>query len=240
MHPLHPAYPDHLAEPGVVPIGLPVNVGEVDDPAARALLSGFESLGEDCEFGLVQRRYAAEMLGLFRWATLPVGTLMAMLDAGLDGYGEAAQTEIRPAPWGELMAYDLRYDTKMHTFTHRSGVDVEQFKHRHCRRMAFLRTKLLDDLAAGEKVFVCQAGADMTDELACALAASLRRFGPVRLLAVGLAGVVPAGTVRHIGEGVVRGAISRRGKAAVPGGHRWDIDFAGWLALCQACRGLLT
>ena len=45
----------------------PVAIERVEDEATRALLLRFESLGADCEFGLVQRRYGAEPLGLLRW-----------------------------------------------------------------------------------------------------------------------------------------------------------------------------
>jgi tetratricopeptide (TPR) repeat protein len=43
-----------------------VAIEKVRDPESRSLLLGFESLGENCEFGLVQRRFEAEPLGLSR------------------------------------------------------------------------------------------------------------------------------------------------------------------------------
>ncbi len=235
--PLHPSFPADLEEPGVVPVGLPVNVGEVQDAAACALLSGFQSLGDDCEFGLVQRRYGAEHLALLRWVTLSPETLATLLERRLEGLGDPERTEIHVAPWGELMAHDLTYGIRMHSFVQKGGVDLARFKLNHCRRVAFLKAKLFEDLAAGEKLFVFNAGAAMTDTLATALQDSLRSYGAARLLAVSVArGDDAAGTVRVGSGGVLRGFLSRRGKTPTPGGHRWNIDFAGWVRICGTAR----
>ncbi len=232
--PLHPSFPAGLEEQGVVPVGLPVQVGEVQDAPACALLSGFQSLGDDCEFGLVQRRYGAEHLALLRWVTLSPETLTTLLDRRLEGFGEPDRTEIYVAPWGELMAHDLAYGIRMHSFVQQGGVDLARFKLNHCRRMAFLKAKLFEDLAAAEKIFVFNGGAAMTEALAARLQASLRLYGPARLLAVGVAGA--AGTVRVGPGGVLLGYLSRRGKTPTAGGHRWDIDFAGWIRMCGTAR----
>ncbi len=235
--PLHPRFPGDLEEQGVVAVGLPVAVGEVDDPAARAVLSGFQSLGDDCEFGLVQRRYGAEHLALLRWVTLAPETLATLLERRLEGFGAPDRTEIYAAPWGELMAHDQTYDIRMHSFVQKGGVDLARFKLNHCRRMEFLKTKLLEELAAGEKIFVFNGGAAMTDALGATLQTALRGYGASRLLAVGLASAADAaGTVRLGQGGLLRGFLSHRGKTATPGGHRWNIDFAGWVRICGSAR----
>ncbi len=232
--PLHPSFPPDLEEQGVVAVGLPVKVGEVQDASACALLSGFQSLGDDCEFGLVQRRYGAEHLALLRWVTLSAETLITLLDRRLEGFGEPDSTEITVAPWGELMAHDLTYGIRMHSFVQQGAVDQARFKLNHCRRMAFLKAKLFEDLAAGEKLFVFNGGAAMTEAVAAALQASLRPYGAARLLAVGVAGA--AGSVRVGPGGALLGYLGRRGKTATPGGHRWDIDFEGWVRICGTAR----
>jgi tetratricopeptide (TPR) repeat protein len=50
-------------------------------PEADILLK-FESLGENCEFGLVQRHYGAEPLGLLRWMGAEPDQLCLALEAG--------------------------------------------------------------------------------------------------------------------------------------------------------------
>src|SRR5216683_6255225 len=52
--------------------------------SARELMYRFASLGDNCEFGLVQRRCGAEPLGLFRFATIGPESLVQLLEAGLD------------------------------------------------------------------------------------------------------------------------------------------------------------
>lgn len=237
---LHPRYPDDLDEAGAVQVGLPVKVGEVRDEAARQLLLGFESLGQDCEFGLVQRRYGAEPLALFRWMTIPAEALIDLLETDLDGFGDPANLAIRVAPWGELMAYDLRHDIKMHSFVHSAGIDIGRFARNQSRRMLFLKRQLLESLASGSRIFVFQAGASLTGEIALRIASALRRHGPNTLLAVGLASDTHAsGTVALMGEGLLRGHIDRPGKTAAPGGgHRWNINFNAWVALCRRAAEL--
>ncbi len=230
---LHPSFPADLEEQGVVPVGLPVKMGEVHDPPARALLSGFQSLGDDCEFGLTQRRYGAEHLALLRWVTLQPETLVSLLDRRLEGLGHPDRTDIYAAPWGELMAHDLTYGIRMHSFVQKDGVDLARFKANHCRRMDFLKAKLIEDLTLGEKLFVFNGGAAMTESLAARLQASLQPYGKAILLAVGVNSAAdPAGTVRVGAGGVLQGYLSRRGKTPAPGGHRWDIDFDGWVRIC--------
>ncbi len=239
---IHPRFPDGLDEIGVVQVGLPVPVGEVRDDAVKQMLLQFESLGEDCEFGLVQRRYAAEGLSLIRWMTMSAATLIDLLERRFEGLGEPSQMCIDVAPWGELMALHPALGLRMHTFVHSAGVDIERFAANQSRRTVFLKRKLLEDLAEHRKIFVVQAGCAMTDDLGRDVAAALRRYGPNVLLAVGLAtGDHPSGTVRVHGHGLLRGYIDRRGKTAVPtGGHRWNINFDAWVSLCRRSTELVA
>ena len=45
------------------------------------MLLRFESIGSDCEFGAVQRRYGAEPLGLLRWNDVDILSLEQALAA---------------------------------------------------------------------------------------------------------------------------------------------------------------
>jgi len=53
--------------------------------SAQELMYRFESLGDNCEFGLVQRRCGAEPLGLFRFASIGTEQVARALEAGLEG-----------------------------------------------------------------------------------------------------------------------------------------------------------
>ena len=61
------------------------------------LMLAFESLGDNCEFGLVQRDGGAEPLGLLRFAGMSLGNLVAALEAKLDGLGTIDTVTVYPA-----------------------------------------------------------------------------------------------------------------------------------------------
>ena len=94
----------------------------------RELMMQFESLGADpggCEFGLVQRTFGAEPLGLLRWATIGAANLTDALNVGFEGVGDPANTELAVAAQGTREEYtvrDRRFGMLMHTLRiHRRG-----------------------------------------------------------------------------------------------------------------------
>jgi hypothetical protein len=85
-----------------------------DDPAK--LMLGFESLGENCEFGLVQRRCGAEPLSLLRFASAPLPQLLAALHARFQGLGDAASIGVELSPNGrEYMIRDATFGYRRKT-----------------------------------------------------------------------------------------------------------------------------
>ena len=216
---------------------MPVKIARVQDEAACKLLLGFESIGDDCEFGMVQRRYGAEPLGLLRWNYVPLADLMAALGAGFCGVGEPQHTELWFAENGsETFIRDKRWGLPLHTFMSKAQVDEAAFYPKACRRAAFLRDKLLADLAAGEKIMVFKT-ADILPEAMRALHVALQAFGNIRLLCIKPANVSsphPAlcgkpGEVFEISDGLYVGFIGRVGNA----NGSWDIAFDDWLAICR-------
>jgi hypothetical protein len=216
-------------------VGLPVNVGEVDDPEIKSLLFNFESLGRDCEFGLAQRRYAAEPISLLRWASSRPDELLQLLEHRFEGFGDRSQIEVRPEAWGELLPYHRKYGVVIHTFVHKKDVsDVDKFADNQCRRIRFLTRKLVEDFALNEKIFVYQAGHLLTDLLAEKLHSALQLFGPVRLLAVSLANPKrPNGTIEVKPNGLIRGYIDKFGKYSTDNGVKWNISYETWISLCR-------
>jgi hypothetical protein len=127
---------------------------------------------------------------------------------------------------------DSRYHMFSHTFTQSTVAPLEKFTAQHLKRMQYLRRKLLEDVAAGEKTFVYKAERGVTDEQARALFKSLRRFGgPVSLLCVRLADVEHAcGEVVAMGEGLYVGFIDRFSTV--------DIHVDAWVELCRKTAAL--
>ncbi len=213
----------------------PVEVGRVEDEDIRRLLLGFESLGADCEFGMVQRRYGAEPLGLLRWNAVALESLIAALAARFDRMGDPDQTEFWPGQAAELYLQDKRWGFAMHTFLSSKTTDQDALFPKMCKRIAYLRDKLIDDLVAAEKTFVFKTKNIAVDDLT-ALHLGLRRFGPVRLLCVVVADPAApdpftgsAGEVREIRPGLYIGFISRLGGAQ----GFWNIAYDDWVAICR-------
>ncbi len=219
----------------------PQKIEVVADEAARSLLLGFESLGENCEFGLVQRRFGAEPLGLLRFNNVPLGGLLTALANRLQDMGEPTTTELVPF-MNEYFVQDRRWGLAMHTFIFVGQQDPDILYGKLCRRIAYLKDKLLSDLADAKKVFV-YTGQSLTMEGLHALHAALKTFGPVKLLharviTADAAGFPDgrAGEVVSIDRGLFVGYLRRPGVTA---GNDWDIAFEDWLAICRKVRSLV-
>jgi hypothetical protein len=117
-----------------------------------ALLSAFESLGEDCEFGLLQRRYLVEPpLSLFRWGGAPVARLIEGRDNNFAGLAESDSTDL---VW-DGAEYFLRTPfVTLHTQCLVEQDEAGQVEILRCGRatLRILRRKLLKDIADGKRI----------------------------------------------------------------------------------------
>lgn len=209
-----------------------------DQHRRRQLMLRFQSLGEGCEFGAVQRHFGAEPPDLLRWSTLEFDGLVAALNARLDQFGERANSDLIVAADGEYLVQDKRWMLAVHTFRFAGQVDGDTVLGETCERIKSTCGAFLAALAAAEQVFVYHCAgldADQLDRLHHAL----RAFGPVRLLCVqpaaptapthfqGRAGeLIALGADRHVGF------VERLGTKGPSG--RWDIAYEDWLSICEA------
>lgn len=228
-----------LEQRGADPIDMvnPEEITVVEDEEARALFLSFESLGADCEFGLVQRRFGAEPLGLLRFNSVQFGGLVQALAHRLHAMGAPEHTELATLPNGEFFIRDRRWGLAMHTFLFKWSEDAEQLHAKFCKRVAFLKDKLLADLAEARKTFVFVSPTLRLDDLLM-LHTVLKRLGNVSLLHVrplgapgaGLDFGKRAGEVVEIEPGLFVGYLSRPGRNAM---GEWNIAFDEWVALCR-------
>ena len=219
------------SEGGTAPFTIPSNLLELDDgtsdsAAVRELLLRFESIGDTCEFGIVQRRFGAEPISLLRWASTPPEHLVAALDTRFAGVGERDHTKIAVIH-GEYTTHDKRYHMFSHTFTPESAEPLEQFTRQHLRRTQYLRRKLLDDLAEGDKIFVYKCLQGLSDEQARSIHQAILRYGGRQaLLCVRLEDAAhPRGTLDVLDDGLFMGTIDRFSTV--------DINVDIWVELCR-------
>jgi hypothetical protein len=159
-----------------------------------------ESLGFNCEFGLVQRQFGAEPLGLLRFATARLNALVPALDAGFANLGDPSELDLTVHGADgreEWMILERRYGFVIHTHTSPRQATAEQIRRRESRRLRRLAEKLMDDLRDAEKLFVYQGDGLRSPQDADFLIGALRRYGPVTVLGV-FADPARAGTAyRH-------------------------------------------
>jgi tetratricopeptide (TPR) repeat protein len=214
--------------PFAIPESLVVDDAEpTDDKAAlKKMLLRFESLGDSCEFGIVQRNFGAEPIGLLRWATTDPPELTQALLTRLDGVGQPEYTVIEDNK-GEYISRDLRYAMYTHTFTPSSSESLDIFTGQHLRRLRYLRRKLVEDLEAGKKIFVYKSDDGLPDDQAKALHAAIRSYNArAALLCVRLKDEQhPTGTIEELQEGLFIGYIDRYSTV--------DINANMWLHFCR-------
>lgn len=203
-------------------------------PAAQFVLQ-FESLGDNCEFGLVQRRCGAEPLSLLRFANLWLADLVRAIETEFQGLGETENLEFwtDDSARNEYVVRDRKFSLIFHTFLYHGEVDETNLLLQQAARLKLLRRKLLEDLANGEKIFIVKRNDVLREEEVLPLYAALNRYGHNTLL-----WVVPAdeqhtpGSVERVLPGLLKGYIDR----FAPYENAHDLSLDCWLKLCVNAR----
>ena len=207
------------------------------DAGLAELMKGFESLGENCELGLVQRRCGAEPLGLLRFASAPLPKLLDGLWNKFSGMGHGERIEVQLSGNGrEYMVLDKAFGFLYHAWVNFGEKTPEEIHSRETRRVPFLVRKLIEDLTTAEKVFVFHGMTPLTRAEADELCGAMRSYGPATLFWVELADADhAAGTVERLAPGLVKGYIDR----FAPGEDAHDLSLACWIELCRGVKALV-
>ena len=201
------------------------------------LAPNFESMGENCEFGLVQRRCGAEPLGLLRFSSTFMRALIRGLDTGFDGLGEPEDIEpyLSGASPREYMIHEKKYGLDYHSFIYEGQRSIWLMREQEAARLKYLRREFVEELAEGEKIFVYKRNSAVTDAEVLPLLMALRRLGDKTLL-----WVVPAernrppGSVEVLMPGLLKGYIDR----FAPEHDAYDFSFENWMKICANALAL--
>ena len=204
---------------------------ELPDLAAR-----FESIGHNCEFGLVQRSMGAEVLGLLRFGGIPVRRLIEGIDLGFEGLDApgnlltyVADASIDGDPnRREFIVRDRRYETNFHTGLFENETDAETVVQKFQVHFGFLRRRFVEDLSSGNKIFVFQHPAARSVVQVRALLNLLRSHGPNTLLFVTDDASLAAGSVEQIEEDLFHGSVTR----LAPMQDVLLFDLPPWISVC--------
>ncbi|MEN3235092.1 MULTISPECIES: hypothetical protein [Methylobacterium] len=205
---------------------------------AAVLLGAFESLGDNCEFGIAQRYAGIDPLGLFRLSSAPIADLTHAVETRFSHYGGPDDIEVRVGAGGYLFCHSRRYGFAYHTGDTAPRTAPAAILDREIRRVAYLKERLLADLAAGDKILVRKGPPGESEAAVRRLLAALRAIGPATLLRVCAAGPedggIGSGRVVWRGEGLMQGTLPQ----FAPYAAATDADLAGWLAVCGRAYAL--
>ncbi len=206
------------------------------------LVMSFESLGDNCEFGLLQRFIGSERLGLLRYAG--VGNIDDLARAIASGFAAlGTHDDITITKRGrEWIAKASGSSLTFHTSRGGESITHDRVLAEEIRTLIFLAGKLIDDLAMAKKIFVYRSladdkgGSDGTRGMR-ALHEAMRSHGAARLLWVNEADQThPHGSIYHLGEGLYRGFIDH----LAPPWNAFDFRPYSWLQLLRAARTTMS
>ena len=196
----------------------------VDLPPDQQIVTAFESLGDNCELGIVQRRLGVEPLGLLRFAGMRLPQLVRGLQERFDGINDPAQLSIRTLGT-EFMIGVGRYRYQYHSGVHVGQGTPEDVLAAQITKLAYQRRALMECMEDAEKLFVFRQNEPVSQDEIEAMVAEVRRYGPCSLLWVVEhdEGHEP-GTVVMVADGLMKGFIERlasRENAASPSVEAW-------------------
>ena len=196
------------------------------------LAARFESLGDNCEFGLFQRRCDTEPMGLLRFSGSFSHDVIRGIEREFDGICDPA--DIVPKLEGngekrEFMIYERKYGLVYHTFIYEGERTPELMARQESTRLKFLRRKFLEELEAGEKIFVFKSGSPIQEAQVLPLFMALNAKAPNTLLwVVPEEANKPSGTVEVTMNGLLKAYIDR----FAPGDDARDLSFEAWVRIC--------
>jgi hypothetical protein len=200
--------------------------------APDQMIMRFESLGDNCEFGLVQRRLGAEPLGLLRFSYIELRQLLRGLRCGFDGLGDPDTTVVTASgPDREIVVNESVYGMTYHTFQYETQIALDTVRQQQATRLNFLKRKLMEDIDSGEKIFVLKRVPALRPEEVLPIYAILNELGRNTLLWMLPSDAAhPPGTVEQLLPGLLRGYIDQ----FAPNENAHDLSLGIWTSICEA------
>lgn len=194
---------------------------------------GFESLGNSCEFGFIQRACGAEPLSLLRYSAIAHQELLRGLRSGFDGFGklENLSPHIRTDTDGRQF-YDIgdqSYDFGYHTNIAVGETPEDSLLRQQSGYLKLLTRKLVQELKEGRKIFIYRNNDPLPLQDILRLHNVMTAHGPATLLWVVESDAYPAGTVEALTPRLIRGYVARLAP-------RWDAglyELEPWLEVCH-------
>ena len=209
--------------------------------AEHDLVMSFESVGDNCEFGLVQRRVGSERLSLLRYAGVgEIEALAAAIENGFEEWDRPGAIDIT-SHGNEWVAAIHSARLVFHTGRSVESISKEKILQEESRKLIFMAQKFIDDCEVANKIFVYRVHRDERggplgtrgmDQMHDAMA----KHGPVKLLWVNVADEDhPDATILHVRDGLYRGFIDH----LAPAWNAFDFRPQSWLKLLGSMRAIV-
>jgi hypothetical protein len=174
------------------------------------LLRGFESLGTDHEFGIVQRKLGLEVLNLFGFCQVTFAGLIQALTDDLKAVSDPEQILVESNDAGQSVLAVPQYDLRWSANATEIDTDPESRRHANAVTLGYLRRKFYDGLQTGRKIYVLKQRRPIAVAEEAVLLMELNRSGSAMLLCVSEAPHerLP-GEVELLLPGLMRGYVER-------------------------------
>jgi hypothetical protein len=210
------------------------------DPNAATILDDadlvlqFESIGDNCELGLVQRQAGVEPLGLLRFAGAPLRNLLRGLNARFDNLADPNHIRIN-VEHGEYMVKLTKYDYTYHAHVKIGQMEPDALQKQQTRTVGFLVEKLIADLENPSKIIVFRQNEPLLASDLVDLRIALSAYGPAILLWVQPACPGhPPGSVEVADERMMVGYVRRLAERdTVP-----DLDYESWMQVLRRAHAI--
>lgn len=202
-------------------------------PDNEALLSYFESLGDNCELGFVQKRLGVTASSLLRFCATPVDQLrlgLANNFMGIDDPNGVTVVENGPDHAREYQIVIPRYGLHYHTLTFTHEAARKAVHDRELSKLFYKHAKFLEGLSQGDRIYVLKQNAPLSPATVWTIWFLLQKWGANTLLWVRQASTdEKPGVVRVIAPGLL--------EATVQGFADYTDATLGndqaWIALCK-------
>lgn len=202
---------------------------------AKQVVERFQSLGQNCEFGLVQRQCGAEPLGLLRFSSIRLERLLHGIRTRFQGIGDLEDIHVQcEGPGKEYAGHQQRYEIDYHTFRNEGRIDLDDFRRREAQRLRYLADSLMMEIDNADKVFVVQRSEFPLppSEVLPLFAALLALNKSNALLYVTECGT-EFGHLRNRVDEVAPGLYRARISKLAPGDDARLFDYPAWLKICS-------
>ena len=187
---------------------------DVDQIPIELLYTKFESLGNNCEFGIVQRTVGFDPPGLFRNVGFhAVEQMISAISLNFYGMFEEGNFDFSiPDGWE-----DWRLDCKIYGFGFHTGMpltltrDSPEWSKRVASTMVvfrYLKEKIQEDLALGEKMFVYRSFEKVSSHTVRRLLGAIQLRSRAALLYVRADPSKPTGSLTFRGGGLVEATLT--------------------------------